>query len=164
VWGSEDGSVVWACGYDSDNSRTVLLRIENGDVKIIYEGDSYGENNGYGIGLFGGLYGKRDNLFLMNTGWIFKQRNEDRLNVRFVTNITTWGYSIDGNDVNDIFVSGQQGLVGHYNGYSYKEYEELKNNNDKYYSIAAKNKIIVTVGRRRLNEIQMFPNITIGKQ
>lgn len=164
VWGTDDGEVVWICGYDSDYRKTILLRIEDMNVKKLYEGDSFGKNNDHYVGLFGGIYGKRDNLILMNTGHLFKQRNTSILNMKFVSDLTSWGYSIGGTEINNIFISGQNGLVGHFNGLTYHEYNELKNNQYFLYSLDVKKSITVIVGEQYLSPIEQKTIVIIGKK
>ena len=65
---------------------------------------------------------------------------------------------IDGNGLNDIFVSGAFGEILHYNGIKWKS---LKNEqttliNGSYFSISTKNNIVVAAGYDRNKAVILF--------
>ena len=53
---------------------------------------------------------------------------------------------IRGNDENDIVVVGDFGIVAHYNGVTWKVYNELKLPNGNYESVAIKGNLVIAVG------------------
>src|SRR5690554_1045255 len=59
-----------------------------------------------------------------------------------------YGFSIKGAALNDIIVGGGAGFIGHFNGYSWKNYleDELNEITGNYFSTAIKGNIIVAVG------------------
>lgn len=57
---------------------------------------------------------------------------------------------IRGNNLNDIFVIGALGFAGHYNGKTWKQYNELELSSNIFNSIAVKGDLVVIVGRKDL--------------
>ncbi len=165
VWGTEDGKVVWACGYEFDNSKTVLLKIVNRKVKSIYEGSPNNQNNGYYLNLMRGIFSIGNNrVLLMNGSRILTQPNSENLDLNSLVKLSDFGYAIWGTNHNNIFISGQHGLVGHFNGLTYHEYDEIKNNQYFLYSLDVKKSITVIVGEQYLSPIEQKTIVIIGKK
>jgi hypothetical protein len=60
---------------------------------------------------------------------------------------THFSYEIRGSARNNIFVVGDFGHVAHYNGSTWKTYPELFLGNGSYFSVAAKDDLVVAVGQ-----------------
>jgi len=54
---------------------------------------------------------------------------------------------IRGNDANDVFVVGDFGLCGHYNGSTWKSYSEVGLTDGIYYAVSSKSNFVVAVGQ-----------------
>ena len=65
--------------------------------------------------------------------------------------------SIRGNDLNDIFVAGDFGLVAHFNGSTWKVYNDVFAAD--YYSISLKGNLIMLAGQQNGKGV-----ITIGRR
>ena len=148
IWGSPDGKVVWACGHKSDYSASALLRFKEGKREKIFEGLSSYEINGEPIGLLRGGWTKSEQMsYISNNQYLYQLRGSDIQKLEKKTNY--YGeliFSINGPDRNDFFVSGQHGLVGHYNGVSYKIIEEFRKPSEYLYSVYARERVIAAVG------------------
>ena len=151
IWGSPDGKVVWACGHKSDYSASALLRFKEGKREKIFEGLSSYEINGEPIGLLRGGWTKSEQMsYISNNQYLYQLRGSDIQKLEKKTNY--YGeliFSINGPDRNDFFVSGQHGLVGHYNGVSYKIIEEFRKHREYLYSTYAGERVIAAVGESK---------------
>ena len=147
IWGSPDGTV-WACGYTNDYSVTVLLRYDGFTWNKVYEGSGNNQNNNEFIGPASGVWtNSKFFTYVASWGKIYRQPNDNILNIKRVTpNFSDVAFAMRGTDHNNIFVAGQDGLVGHYNGVTYTEFNELKENGKNYFGIAVKDNIAVAVG------------------
>ena len=65
--------------------------------------------------------------------------------------------SIRGENLNEIFVCGDYGLLSHFNGIAWKTYNELRINGI-YHSLAIKNEIVVVVGEINRSAIVIIGN------
>ena len=155
VWGNPSGSIVWACGYDGGYYKTVLLQYKSKVIKKLYEGSSNNQVNGFYVGLFDGIWTDSENItYLINWGGIcslnFNQFNNFKLITPLLSDI---GFSMSASGKNNIFISGQHGLLVHFNGSSIKEYLELRNNKDYLYGINVRNDLVCAVGSRTVSTI-----------
>jgi len=148
IWGSPDGKVIWACGHDDDSYYSVLLRSKEGQWEKIFEGPSSYEINGKPIGFLRGGWTRSESMsYISNNQYLYQLQGSDIQNLEKKTNY--YGeliFSINGPDRNDFFVSGQHGLVGHYNGVSYKIIEEFRKPSEYLYSVYAGERVIAAVG------------------
>lgn len=132
VWGTADGSVVWACGW-TDNVGTVLLAYQNNQWRVVYFDSenrfnirqdtlssiwtSVWTNNSTDISILApaGLY-----IAPSHTGgeaWLRK----------WFTDTFAPGFPrrVRGTAPNDLFVVGDFSMVAHYNGASWRFFSEL---------------------------------------
>ncbi len=146
IWGGSDGTL-WSCGYTSNYSTTVLLRNAGSGWVKVYEGDGLDLNNGYHIGLIGGVWSANDHrVYLMDNVGVFLQRNSNQLNLENeIINFTHFSYDIDGTDDNNIFICGDW-FVGHWNGMTFREYPAVYQEHRKYYSIKVKGNTVCAGG------------------
>ena len=147
VWGSPEGTV-WTCGYSGDYAVSVLLRFDGTNWNKIYEGPSSNQNNNEYIGPTSGVWTNSEFFtYVASWGKIYRQPNNNILNIQRVTpNFSDVAFAIRGTNHNNIFIAGQHGLVGHYNGITYKEITELKNENEYLFKIDVKNNKAVGIG------------------
>ena len=147
IWGSPDGTI-WACGYTGDYVNTVLLRYDGVSWNKVYEGSPNNQNNNEYIGPIAGIW-TNSKFFTYVTNWafIYTQPNKNALDIN---RITPWfsdvAFSMRGTNHNNIFISGQHGLVGHFNGITYQEITELKDEDEYLLKIDVKNNTAASVG------------------
>ncbi len=166
VWGSPDGSVIWSCGYNQDYANTVLLKSENGNWSNIFEGSPFTINNNNNVGLLGSCWTNNNlNTHLVNSEAVLRQRSSAELFLEKITDdLSDLTFSIRGNANNDIIVVGQDGLVGHFNGITLLEFEELKINDDNYYAVSINGNSVATAGFRYNNSFFSQALISIGRR
>ncbi len=167
VWGGKDGKVIWACGYNSNYALTTLVKISNSTVTKIYEGSPNEQSNNIYVGLIGSCWFYQNKYLYLTNGQeiLRKEINSNEFNIEsFAEKLSDLIYSIRGNGRNDIWAAGQNGLVGHYNGYSIKEYTETKKMDDVYYSSGYKTNTYICVGFRYTSVFDVKAIITIGKK
>ncbi len=155
VWGTPDGSIVWACGYDPGYYKTVLLQYKSKVIKKFYEGSPNNQINGFYVGLFDGIWTDSDNItYFINWGGICSINFNDFNNFKLFTPVLSdIGFAMSASKKNNIFITGQHGLLAHFNGLSIKEYVELRNNKDYLYGINVKIDLVCSIGSRTVNVI-----------
>jgi hypothetical protein len=150
IWGTPDGSIVWVAGKNL--SKTVLIKIEKNIAKIVFEDQSPWQV--IQDRLSGGLSSiwTDSKNFIYSTTPVTAYRclsgtsgegkeiypYDDYLNGGTVT--------IRGNASNDIITSGNNASILHFNGYTWKKYEELNDINTYLFNIDIKNGTLVSVG------------------
>ncbi len=151
VWGSPDGGVVWACGW-STAKPTVLLRYENGILEKIYE-----DRDHRFVVLHDTLSGT------LTSGWIFDNRSQYVASNAGVYRIPTSGagkierlsftpswfpgfpFRLRGEGINDMILTGDYFMVAHFNGLSWRYYQQLSGLG-AYLSVAQRANMICAVG------------------
>jgi hypothetical protein len=147
IYGTPDGSEVWACGWNNSDGHTVLLRIINNQSEIIF--DSINPNSLPYDGFISSLW-TNGQLYFWLTGVSDGAVKHSILNRNIAQKenfeLQYFPYRIRGSELNDISMSGDAAVVWHYNGYSWRQYDELLNLDDRIRSIDMKDGIIVVVG------------------
>ncbi len=107
-----------------------MLRYKNNVWEKVFEGLSTDFFNGNEIGFFPNVWSDNKYRTYLNNGFgLYVQDNDTEFNFKRLTPIfSDVAFGMSGDKSNNIFIAGQKGLVGHYNGYSYKEFPEIKNN------------------------------------
>jgi hypothetical protein len=141
VWGSADGKTVWTCGYSSDYSQSVLLKISGQSVQQVWSRQGsitqpYGD-------LLTSIWAK-DHLFLTSNYGVYRQGTSDTIGVQRVLSTTSFPFRIRGSAENNIAVAGDEGKIWHYNGATWKELYDSPG--VPLYSIAVSTNLIIAVG------------------
>ena len=141
VWGTQDGSVVWACGYSNDNSQSVLLKYDGTSWTTVWS--SHPSAPPYG-GLIESLWGD-EHLYLAGTDGVYKQDVTGETNIQHLFTLTHFPYRIKGSAENNIAFVGDNGMIYHYNGSTWKllNISEL---DQPLYSVAVSTNLIIAVG------------------
>jgi len=171
VWGSPDGSIVWACGYYDNKPGTYLMRSVNKNFEIAYDGTSnririltdtisgriitaYTPNSKKVlIGTTSGVYNARANTKGEAKRISFTQGQFPGLPFR-----------LRGTGLNDFIIVGEYCFIAHYNGYSWKYYDELWTDHTRLRSVAQMNNISVAVGSRYMSPIYSPAVIYMGRR
>ena len=130
IYKSPTSDVIWVSGRSGTYSSSVLLRYKNNVWEKVFEGLSTDFFNGNEIGFFPNVWSDNKYRTYLNNGFgLYVQDNDTEFNFKRLTPIfSDVAFGMSGDKSNNIFIAGQKGLVGHYNGYSYKEFPEIKNN------------------------------------
>jgi len=167
VWGTPDGNIVWVSGRDLN--KTVLIKIEDQDANIVFE-----EHYPWQIQK-GKISGGISSIWTDNENYLYATTP---INVyRCLSNTNGEGKEIypyedylyggtiriRGTGVNNIFTSGSNSSILHYNGYSWKRYEQFYDENTYLYSSDTKGNLFVAVGDKLENILYYKAIIIVGR-
>lgn len=155
VWGSPDGSIVWAVGFEDSYGTVFLRNTVNVFEKVLEITDPNMPHPPNEIThVFKSLWtDKTDTVYLGAIGRVYAAPKNT---TGYAKENIWWDYEnqteyppetkiIRGTAGNDIFVGGYLQSVSHWNGASWKGYPELEGDGT-WYSIAVKDNLIITVG------------------
>jgi hypothetical protein len=153
VWGGADGSNLWACGYRGDWSESILLHSTNGTIW-----EEYGHAPPWNVyqDLFSSVWFPRnDSAYVVGNWNIFRHSPNSPTGYKpYPLALGNFPYRIRGNDRNDVVIVGDDGMIWHFNGKTWKRYSELFNPRDILYSVSIYKNTIVAVGERYYNGIR----------
>ncbi|MFA5728466.1 MAG: hypothetical protein WC957_03470 [Candidatus Neomarinimicrobiota bacterium] len=162
-----EGNNIFLSGW-ADFEPTVLLKIENGNVVGIIDEFPSAYDSCKISGAIKSVWVKRTQLFALTWYDLYRSpvsaagKNAKAL---WKGDPYTWGSNkVRGIDVNDIFVVGFNGTVWHFNGLSWKRYDELLNPTDELLSVAINGNTVAISGYRYLNGIDNYGLIIVGKK
>ena len=159
VWGSSNGSIVWASGYSDDNSQSVLLMYNGTQWKTIWTRQG-GVTHPYGD-LVTSVWGIKHLFTATNLG-VYTQDITGIDTARQSLSIDHFPYRIRGSAENNVAVVGDFGMIWHYNQTDWKLLNET-NLDQPFYSVAVSTTMIVAVG----SDYTIFPSqalIYLGKR
>jgi hypothetical protein len=142
VWGSPDGSEVWACGRSNDNSQSVLLKYDGTQWRTVWTRQG-GVTAPYGD-IVTSLWGEK-HLFTATNYGIYIQDITGADTARQVLAVNHFPYRIRGSAENNVAVVGDDGMIWHYNGSTWKLLNEV-GSGVPLYSVAVSENMIVAVG------------------
>ena len=150
IYKSPNSDVIWISGRSGTYSHSVLLRCKNNVWEKVFEGLSTDYYNGNEIGFFPNVWSDNKYRTYLNNGFgLYVQDNDTEFNFKRLTPIfSDVAFGMSGDKSNNIFIAGQKGLVGHYNGYSYKEFPEIRNNLVYFNAVSVKGNKACIVGDR----------------
>lgn len=169
IYGTRDGENIWISGYE-DFKPTVLLKISNSIIEIVFNTRDYlsGFNPDHISGEITSVWTNSNNFVYVTTPYSLYRKSiyidpsrEEAL--RFGDPLSWLGRRSRGTEINNIFIAGNRGNVHHYNGVTFKSYQELANNGVTYYSLDVKNNLTVLCGQKFENGINDKAIITLTK-
>ncbi len=131
VWGSPDGSVVWACGYDRAKPGTFLLRSTVAILKWLMMEQQmslrYCRIQSRSMTSVYTLNGKR--IFICTTSGVYNAPSNTKKEGKRLS-FTSGQFPglpnrLGGNGINDFTIVGEYSFIGHYNGYDWRYFDEL---------------------------------------
>lgn len=145
IWGSENGKEVWACGHEGNYSKSALLRVNLNKAEIVWQYPDENSNYPYESYL-NSLYFKNDHeILLTGNKSIYNHNIQTSVATKLDVQLSSFPAQIKGSAENNIFVAGQDGMVVHFNGSTWKEYKELYNPGYVYRSIScSENQVVIT--------------------
>jgi hypothetical protein len=114
-----DASHIWATGTNSDHNGTVILSFNGSQWHNLYEGNQYGFSSVWIQG------GERLNIAGDSGPWKFDLRSKSFIKITSPAQYVM--FCVRGSDANDVFFTGQNSEITHYNGSTYKLYTEVQN-------------------------------------
>ncbi|MCF8263130.1 MAG: hypothetical protein K9I99_01395, partial [Melioribacteraceae bacterium] len=155
IYGSDDGNYIWTCGWDYSGNPSIIISIQSNQSKTIWDGTaSYswkysgkisslwydGQEFWSGGNKFfhhSPINGKGEDIVYegVSNGWVgFEQK-------AFI-------FKIRGRGPNSIFIAGDEGIVWHYNGFSFRMYSEFYEDNGsrRFLGIDIKRNLVTMCG------------------
>ncbi len=151
IYGTPDGKEVWVCGEDENKGNSVLLRKNSvNSWEKLYEKTANDPEAKYDSFL--------STLWTAGNGefWvagfakgIIRHSYSNTLDEK-VENFgrKNYPYRMRGSGTNNVFMVGDGAMIWHYNGSTWKYYNEIFSGNDRLYSVAVSKNKMVAVGRR----------------
>ena len=154
VRGSSDGNVVWACGYRSDLSESILLQ-HTGSLwqTVAHTVNGVGYWRDSLSGLMGSVWSsrRREITFVAAGGVVYKvpvgSHGEAKL-VWLPSSVVGFFTRIRGSDMNNMFVAGQSGTLAHFNGLTWHRYDQFFSltTGAHLYSVTCAGRYIAAIG------------------
>jgi len=155
IWGSPDGKSVWTCGFDEVKGSVLLKNSTNGFEFIV----AYNASNPHGQNqisyAFQSVWSyEPDTVYVASVGRVYRTP----LNYSSYAPEMIWydyrnqsGYpneikTIRGNTPKDFFIAGFQNEILHYNGNSWRSYDELLTDSGYWYALSVNNNVIAAGG------------------
>jgi len=154
IWGSPDGSIVWACGHENDiNDNYLLRKRRNQNWEIAYDGTQsrHKIRDDSLSGVFAGVYTNNDRIVFIGTNvGIYKAQTNTKGEAKRIPFMSEWlggyPYGLRGNGENDLFIVGTRYFIAHYNGITLHYYNNLYNIKGRFLSVSQRGSIMITVG------------------
>jgi len=149
VWGSPDGSVVWACGW-IDFKPTVLLRLINGVWEKAWEEDNpFIQRDDTLSGAFTSVWLPNDRrVFAFSWYGVYRfpvTTHGEGKRIPFPSTWSGFPWRLRGSAVNDVALVGEYYMLGHFNGVTFYHYKELSGYG-RLMSVDQHNNFAVAVG------------------
>lgn len=155
VWGTPNGTSVWACGYFHSQRGTYLLSTLNTslDWTVVYDGSA-----SESIIRADSLSGAYSSLFVPITSRLIVVSDAGLYQTTFETRGEATRYSftpsffpgfpnrIRGNGVNDLTIVGYYTMIAHFNGVTWRYFDEYIDANEHLYSVDQRGALTVAVG------------------
>ncbi len=146
VWGSPDGSVVWACGYRPDYSESILLRYDGAAWQTIWKTPPPVSNQPYD-GLLQTLWSPgNDSLYVVGGEGVWRHHPAGGTARKEVLSLGSFPTRVRGNAGNDLFIAGFDGIVWHFNGNTWRRFHSLSNPLHVYNAVALRSNTVIAVG------------------
>ena len=165
ISGTPDLNEIWTCGWNYNNGRVSLLKINENNVESIWDSQTNTTLNTYRGTLLNSLYANGNKEFVLVGGQVLRHSLIDKKQVKLewvktyngskVLELGNYGYRIKGSNKNNIAVAGDAAMIWHFNGVTWYKYSELYDLDDRLYGLAVTDDVIVAVG------IRYFPG-TLG--
>ncbi|MBX2992887.1 MAG: hypothetical protein KF749_17175 [Bacteroidetes bacterium] len=146
VWGSPDGSVVWACGYRPDYSESVLLRYDGAAWQTIWKTPPPVSNQPYD-GLLQTVWSTgNDSLYVAGAEGVWRQHPAGGTARKEVLPLGSFPTRVRGSAGNDLFIAGFDGMVWHFNGNIWRRFHHLTNSLHVYNGVGLRGNTVIAVG------------------
>lgn len=166
VWGTPDGNIVWVSGRDLN--KTVLIKIEDQEANIVFEEHyPWQIQKGKISGGISSIWTDNENYLYATTPitvyrCLSNTNGEGKEIYPYEDYLYGGTIRIRGTGVNNIFTSGSNSSILHYNGYSWKRYEQFYDVNTYLYSSDTKGNLFVAVGDKLENILYYKAIIIVG--
>lgn len=146
VWGSPDGSVVWACGYRPDYSESILIKYDGTTWQTVWKTPPPVSTQPYD-GLLQTLWSAgTDSLYVVGGEGVWRQHPAGGTARKDVLPLGSFPLRVRGSAGNDLFIAGFDGMVWHFSGNTWRRFHHLTNSLHVYNAIALRGNTVMAVG------------------
>jgi len=165
IWSGDNGETIWVSGLDY-MGKTVLIKIENNIASIIFESESSNVTDNYYGSIRSIWSNSANNLFVLSSGGFYRNTYLDNKSksILMFNDKLAWYDIVRGNDINDIIIGGLKSSILHFNGKTWREYEEILDDSKLGYNVSIRDNVAVIVGEIFVNQIYYKAFISIGKR
>lgn len=149
IYGTSDGKEIWACGFDIVTLESVLLRINGNKVEKLYEYSPDKRDPLFDQNVVSSLWCTDKGFFVLSGGgYDYYTQSYLNRNVSTHTKVTngTGPYRLRGTGLNDVFVTGDDAVVWHYDGLKWTDDRSQFINNSILCALDVKTNLVVTGG------------------
>lgn len=174
IWGTPDGSEVWACGFNDSNGGSVLLRFENGTWHTVWDrlappsppyiytsylSSLWSAGSGEFVAVGGRFYRHSlNNINIVRNEYIYRPDGSS-----YLFQLGNFAYRVRGTTRNNVWLAGDNAMIWHWNGSTWHRYDELINLDDRLYGLVVSSSMVVAVGTR-YNGIKRNGLVLTGKR
>ncbi len=152
IAGTPDGDNLWACGSNPYAlSSASLLKFTNGSWKTVWEGDPIPFRKDSISGhLTGVLVPNKNKALVLSRYGVYEVSTATNSTIRrnsfAIKEFPGFPSGIGGNRENDYFIVGALGLMAHYNGNTWKQYNVIPKTGIRLVSVKQKDNTVVIIG------------------
>jgi hypothetical protein len=152
IWGSGPDNI-WACGHETSSFASVLLHYNGSSWQKVWESGMNPPNYSPYSSLHSLWYQNSDSLILVGDR-LYLQSQSHFNTIRIPDNFFQYfQFSIRGNAYNNLFVVGDNLMVWHYNGNSWKDYPFLMKHG-RLYAVSNTRDQVWAAGRLYVSAIE----------
>ena len=158
IWGTNDWSELWACGFNDTNGASVVLRLVNGVWQTVWDRLAPPQPPYIYTSYLSSLWSSGSGEYVVVGGRFYRN---SLLNINIVRNeyiptaigytifqLGNFAYRVRGSERNDVFLVGDEAMIWHWNGATWLRYDGLINTDDRLYGLAVSSNTVVAVGTR----------------
>ncbi len=169
IWGTSGGKIIWISGY-ADFKPTVLLKISNSAIETIFNTRDYlfVFDPKHISGGIGSVWTNNDRFVYLTTWYSLyrKSINSDSAQATALISgsvVEFFGLRSRGTAKNNIFTIGSQNSIHHYNGITFRTFQEPTDTDVTYYGLDVKSNTAAICGQLYENGISDKAIISITK-
>jgi len=148
VWGSPDGSVVWACGFKDCCPGTYLLRNTGTGWQIAYDGTAsqFTIKKDSLSGTFTNVFApSNQRLYVLTDAGLYTISKTTHGEANLIPMMYGFPRGLRGNGSNDLFAVGEYYMIVHFNGSTVHYFSELEGSG-RIVAVSQKNNSVFAVG------------------
>ncbi|WKZ70001.1 MAG: hypothetical protein QY331_01875 [Melioribacteraceae bacterium] len=147
VTGNQNGTEIYISGYSTDYSKSVLMKLSNNVLNVIWENKTLQDTPPYGSTV-NSIKLLNNDLFIASNIGVFRKKLKYTLPDKKLYYPPRWVYKVTGTNVNDTYSVGDRLSITHFNGSSERQVFIDYSQVSPLYSADSKENIIVAVGTK----------------
>jgi len=158
IWGTNDRSELWACGFNDTNGASAVLRLVNDVWQTVWDRLAPPQPPYIYTSYLSSVWSSGSGEYVVVGGRFYRN---SLLNINIVRNeyiptaigytifqLGNFAYRVRGSERNDVFLVGDEAMIWHWNGATWLRYDGFINTDDRLYGLAASSNTVVAVGTR----------------